>query len=168
MKTNKSDSIQTVRVELLAPAPRTRPADAKELLRKMVEKQVAEIMSRREDFLLHPFFDQAKVSNEIKRLQTVPEQRKWAMYFARYGCLRCQARSVPHSQCGMCAACVSLTRGRLRGILDRCERDSRNLPEFSDRDEQARLALAPALKELNAAKHAGRTTRTDPRSPIVR
>jgi hypothetical protein len=150
----KIEAIQTVRVELMTPEPRREPIDAKEMLKKLVEKHVAEILARREELLMQPFFEQARVSNEIRRLQTVPEQKKWAIYFSRYGCLRCGARDVPHCTCGMCAKCSGLTRNRLGRIVKQCERAAPDPPELCDQDEVARQALPPALKALNPAKRS--------------
>jgi hypothetical protein len=168
-ETNKSEQIPIVAIELVAPAPRRRPIDASEMnermagarkvLKKMVEEQVAELMANRDDFIFRPFFDEAKISREIKRLQTVPEQKKWSLFHAQFGCLRCESRTKGHAGCGMCFHCSNLTYHRLQRILKRCEKADRQRPElFSDHDELAALALAPALKELNAGRRPKRRT----------
>ena len=137
--------IETVRVEILPPSDRDRrrdPADAAAALKKLVEKQVAEIMARCDDFLLRPFFDQNKISNELKRLQTVPEQRKWKLYFERFGCLLCDTRRTPHWACGMCQHCYRRTYSRLRTILRECERPSeKSQYDVLNQEKIARAAL---------------------------
>lgn len=142
----KQKKIQTVRVEILPPADReTRrnPADAAAALKKLVEKQVAEIMARRDAFLLRPFFDQKKISYEIKRLQTVPEQRKWTLYFKRFGCLLCGSRRTAHCGCGMCQRCYRKTFNRLRSVLRECERRPEDAQyDIRNEEEIARAALA--------------------------
>jgi hypothetical protein len=117
----KKNEIQTIRVEVVPPenpnAPRLGPDDAKKLLKDLVQKQVAEIMAQRDDFLFQPFFQQKKVSDEIRRLQTVPEQNKWNRYFDRWGCLRCRKRKAPHYSLGMCARCRGLIFQRLKSVI---------------------------------------------------
>jgi protein-arginine kinase activator protein McsA len=139
--------IPTVQVQLLPPSPHPPSIDAKEMLRKMVEQQVAAIMSRRDEFNMQPFFAKKKIADELKRYQTVPEQKKWRHYFDRYGCLRCETRDVNHASCGMCARCYAQVGSRLKTVYKQLERDSPDDPPADfDNDELARQALLPAPK----------------------
>jgi|SRR6185437_2112646 len=102
--------------QLLPPEPRTPESEAS-LLERLVHKRVAEIMGNREDLLLRPFFDIKRVSDEIRRIQTVPERLKWAVYFQRHGCLVCETKSAANARCGMCSTCYQRTGNRLRRIV---------------------------------------------------
>ena len=140
----KKTEIQTIRVEVIPPekpnAPRLGPEDAKKLLKRLVEQQVAEIMANRDEFLFQPFFQQRKVADEIRRLQTVPERNKWSRYYDRWGCLRCNTRKVPHSSIGMCRDCRSLIRKRLVSLIDNAEV---GVPQPEDLEAIALRALLP-------------------------
>jgi len=57
-------------------------------LHRLVQAQVAEIMATRDAFVFEPFFRSRQIAYELKRLQRVPEQQKFAISFERYGCLR--------------------------------------------------------------------------------
>jgi len=122
-----SKGIQTIRVEVMPPenpnAPHLGPVDAKKMLKELVERQVAEIMSQRDEFVFQPFFPNQKVSNEIRRLQTMPERNKWGRYYDCWGCLRCGTRKVPHTSLGMCQACYYTTLYRLRKVTKDPERN---------------------------------------------
>ena len=151
MSKTKHD-IPTVQVQLLPPSPHPPSIDAKEMLRKMVEQQVAEITSRRDEFNMQPFFAKKKVADELKRFQTVPEQQKWRGYFNRYGCLRCDTREVNHDSCGMCARCRAQTNNRLQVVLRSSERDSRDRAAFDDNERVARKALMPAIAAMKTRR----------------
>jgi hypothetical protein len=74
-------------------------------LHRAVQEKVAEIMADRDAFVFEPFFRSRKIAYELKRLQTIPEQQKWSVYFERRGCLICQTRERIHIGCGMCQNC---------------------------------------------------------------
>jgi len=74
-------------------------------LDRLVQKKVAEIMADRDAFAFEPFFRSRKIAYELKRLQTIPEQQKWSVYFERRGCLICQTQKHIHIGCGMCQNC---------------------------------------------------------------
>jgi hypothetical protein len=145
--------IPTVQVQLLPPSPHPPSVDAKEMLRKMVEQQVAEITSRRDEFNMQPFFAKKKIADELKRFQTVPEQQKWSRYFRKYGCLRCDTHEAVHASCGMCAPCRSQTDSRLRVVLRSPDRDDEIVrSDFQDNETVARKALMPAMVVLKPRK----------------
>lgn len=167
----KNKETQIVRVEVV-PAedqddPRIGPADAKEMLKKLVERQVAEIMTQRDEFLFQPFFHAKKVSDQIRRLQTMPEQQKWSRYFERYGCLICSTREATHSSTGMCVNCHSRTASRLKTVIDDPDGTKSTRPGgqrsdfYQPEDVEAiarRALLLPAPKVLPATTPNGDAT----------
>jgi hypothetical protein len=53
--------------------------------RLAVEQKVSQAMSNHDSALLEPWFQSQEIENEIKRRQTVTEQRKWTYYFEDWG-----------------------------------------------------------------------------------
>jgi len=163
----KRDAIQTVRVEVLRSTEQRRrsPADAAELIKKLVEKQVAEILANRDEFLFRPFFDSKKISDEIVRLQTVPAHGAWARVFQKHGCILCGRKDVVHAGCGCCARHISLIRRWKKEAVRELEREKdegRGRTDYfeSDDTEIARQAFVEPMKALppaNSRKRAGRS-----------
>jgi hypothetical protein len=71
----------------------------------LVQEKVAEIMAERDAMVFEPFFRSRQIAYELKRLQTVPEQRKWSVSFERYGCMVCETKDRIHAGNGMCHQC---------------------------------------------------------------
>jgi hypothetical protein len=67
---------------------------------------------------LGSFFGDRERANLIRRSQTVSEQKRWSLYFDRWGCLACQRRNVPHASNGMCEECRARTYWRLKGVRE--------------------------------------------------
>lgn len=86
-------------------------------LNRIVQQKVAEILAERDAAVFEPFFRSRQIAYELKRLQTVPEQRKWKVYFERYGCLICETRKDIHVANGMCNRCYSRTFQTLKQII---------------------------------------------------
>jgi hypothetical protein len=86
-------------------------------LKRMVEQKVAETMAERDALVFEPFFRSRQVAYELKRLQSVPEQRKWSVSFERYGCMICETRKRIHLSNGMCTQCHSRWFRRLTQII---------------------------------------------------
>jgi hypothetical protein len=105
-------------VELL-PSPDSilRSGIDEKTLTRLVNTKVAEIMAQRDAIVFEPFFSSRQVAYELKRLQTVPEQEKWGVYFDRYGCMLCETRERIHAGNGMCNQCRSRTFVRLTQII---------------------------------------------------
>lgn len=141
-----SEGIQRVRIEVLRPPDERKqrtPADAVELIKKMVEKQVAEILANRNEFMLRPFFDAKKVSDEISRLQTASAGRAWSRVFQKFGCIVCGRKNVAHIGCGCCQVHYSRIRNRKEAAIRELERETEGADYFeSDDSEIARQALA--------------------------
>ena len=86
-------------------------------LRRLVQERVAEIMAERDAVVFEPFFRSRQVAYELKRLQSVPEQRKFSVAFERYGCIICETRKAIHAGNGMCANCRRRWFVRLTQII---------------------------------------------------
>jgi hypothetical protein len=108
MNVRKAKDIPTVRVEILPPEPKSpkkKAQDAADLIKRLVQEQVAEVLANRDDFLFRPFFDSKKVADELRRLQTVPEHLSWGRVFAMHGCIICGEGVRGHTGCGCCDIC---------------------------------------------------------------
>lgn len=86
-------------------------------LHRLVQEEVAKIMAKRDAFVFEPFFRSRQVAYELKRLQTVPEQKKFSVAFTRYGCLVCKTRERIHGGNGMCTNCYARTFRILTQII---------------------------------------------------
>ena len=135
-----------IRTELLPPAPHTRRADLEALERLIIEK-VHAILADREDMLLQPFFSSKKVADELRRHQSVPETRKWALYFDKWGCLICGETKTTHAGNAMCNACKCRTRQRLTAILVEEMREHVQPQFVSSLEAIAKKALLKALPQ---------------------
>jgi hypothetical protein len=140
---------EPLHVELI-PSPATlvreRTGLDKTELEQLVRQKVAEIMADRDALVFEPFFRSRQIAYELKRLQRVPEQQKFAISFERYGCMVCETRERIHGANGMCGLCHAkwfrrLTQIIAEGIKDQPARaargttgDQRLLPENGPRD----------------------------------
>ena len=88
-----------------------------DMLDALVQKRVAEILTARDDFVFEPFFRSRQVAYELKRLQTVPERKKWRIFFERHGCLSCHKQDQPHASSGLCNVCHGLVFRQLKQIV---------------------------------------------------
>ena len=85
---------------------------------------VVKQLSPKELHLLEPWFRSRQESLEIKRTQTVPEQRKWSVYYERWGCVSCTKNKTPHRALGFCLTCYLRVSQRIKEILKETERNS--------------------------------------------
>ena len=111
----KKPKAKPVAIEVI-PSPARIEID-KVTLDKLVQQKVAEILTARDEFIFEPFFRSRQVSYEIRRLQTVPEYKKWSVYYQRHGCVCCMESTRPYVGCGMCAKCYDRVATRLRVIV---------------------------------------------------
>jgi len=106
---------------LVLPSPaeiiRARSGIDKAELDRLVQEKVAEIMADRDAFVFEPFFRSRQIAYELKRLQRVPEQQKFAVSFERYGCMICETRERIHGGHGMCVTCNAKWFRRLTQIV---------------------------------------------------
>jgi hypothetical protein len=110
-----------------------------EMLDALVQKRVAEIVTARDDFVFEPFFRSRQVAYELKRLQTVPERKKWGIFFERHGCLSCHKQDQPHASKGFCRACHGRVFKQLKEIVTEL------MQERTGGDEDARRYLRPSF-----------------------
>lgn len=99
---NRSTAIELLRPESSALAS---PERDFEKLDRLVQQRVAEILTSKDAFIWEPWFRTRQVANEIRRLQTVGQQRKWPRSYERRGCLVCSTKERPHASNGMCHSC---------------------------------------------------------------
>ena len=72
---------------------------------RLVDIRVAEVLASRDE--LQPYFQNRRVAQELKKLQSVPEQRSWSLVYETYGCSHCDTKERPHAGCGMCKPCYN-------------------------------------------------------------
>jgi len=106
-------------VEVLRPGEmeRRRGPTNMETLDALVQRRVAEVFAERDEFVFEPFFRARQVAYEIRRLQTVPERKKWRIFFERHGCLACHKQNQPHASNGFCRACHAHVFQQLKEII---------------------------------------------------
>jgi hypothetical protein len=112
-----SESVSAV--EVLRPVDIEQPGRPTnmEILDALVQQRVAETLAERDEFRFEPFFRTRQVAYEIRRLQTVPERKKWAVYFELHGCVACQKRDRPHASNGFCNCCHARVFTQLTKIV---------------------------------------------------
>ena len=152
---NPNDEVKAV-VEIAAAheGPRKDPA---QMMRELVEREVAEILHKRDAFIFEPFFRTKKVADEIRRLQTIPEWKRWGRRFIKYGCLDCKTRDANHVGCVLCEKCYRRTKAQLLAG-DREDRSSYQQEQvFIDQEDIARHALVGDVEAFAAlpAPHVG-------------
>jgi hypothetical protein len=100
---------------ILSPAMQAQTLVDRTAIQLEVAKQVAEIRARDDSAIFEPFFRSRQVAYELRRLQSIPEQRVHSVRFERHGCMVCKATDRIHAGLGMCGRCY----GRERALLDR-------------------------------------------------
>ena len=81
---------------------------------RLVDLRVAEILAGRDRF--QPYFQSRRLYQELRKLQSVPERRAWAVHYERHGCTHCDTKERPHGSCGMCRRCYPKIDGQKRAI----------------------------------------------------
>jgi len=113
--------------ELLPPEPSSAiafpQAEASAMLDYLVEQKVAKILAARDSFLLEPDLREKIVAQQIRRLQTIPEQKKWPRYYARFGCRKCERKSRPHGSSGYCRPCLAKITNRLKQVVAELDKE---------------------------------------------
>lgn len=113
------------------------------LFETLIERKLAQMATKAANSVLEPFFQSKAVSDEIRRGQTLAEQAKWKLCYAKWGCLICETRSVPHVACGMCRACYARTQSRIKQVVQQAEAAFRKRAPMliHDLTEDAKAAL---------------------------
>jgi hypothetical protein len=78
----------------------------------LIQKRVAEATAS-QGAILEPWFQSKAVGAEIRRHQPVYQQRKWSLYFEKFGCVICRSKKTPHQSRGMCHPCSRRLVARL-------------------------------------------------------
>lgn len=138
-------------IKVVALLPAQKQTDA-EILDRLVRERVDEILASRTDLLMRPFFDSKRVSDELRRLQTMPERRKWGRYFDRHGCMICETKQHSHRGLGMCSNCYVRIFLRLMAILAEDERTQERQRIGQSLDSIARESLRYAIDTLPSGK----------------
>jgi hypothetical protein len=148
----KSKSL-AVRAEVLQPAHPAVVPDVRAMLDKLVEEKVAELMSKGSDALFQPYFQSNRVAAEIRKNQTVSEQRKWGRYFKKWGCDVCGTKKRHHRALARCEHCYNRTKMRLEEIMAQAASEKGSTQVFVDElGDMAREALRPASPPLPPEK----------------
>jgi len=95
------------------------------ILKNLVQQQVAEALAHREAAVFEPFFRSRQVAYELRRLQSVPEQKKWRVYYERHGCQQCKCADLIHAGNGYCPRCYSHMCRILKGIIQELSEDAK-------------------------------------------
>jgi len=138
-----------VRAEIV-PTELTPRMDPMELVRQLVEREVQRLTADREAFVFEPFFRSKRVTDEMRRLQSMPELRKWTYYYKEFGCVaRCGDDSRIHYALGFCELCYKETYTRLRSVIRKYKtKDDGFDRDFHDSERSAKLALGSELNAL--------------------
>jgi hypothetical protein len=114
---------RSVQIEVLAPSRPSNEAkatfakldEAKAMLAKLVEQKVNEALSTKSgDSIFEPFFQPKSVADRMKQEMSVSQQKKFAAYNEKWGCMRCETKKAGHTSLGMCNRCYHLVLGRLK------------------------------------------------------
>jgi len=119
---------------------------------QMVEQKVQKALGHQQSAVFQPFFQSKTVANEIRRRQTVTEQRKWTLYFEEWGCMVCETKKKGHHSLGMCSTCFNRISTRLISIIRANTLAPQDQPTFMDTVRLAREALAPSIEVLQEEK----------------
>lgn len=103
---------------ILSPAMQAQTQVDLGTIQQLVAKQVAEIRVREDSAIFEPFFRSRQVAYELRRLQSIPEQRVHAIRYERYGCMICKTTERIHAGLGMCGRCYGRERALRTRILN--------------------------------------------------
>ena len=115
------------KAELLRPEPSSAiafpQAGASAMLDHLIEQKVAKILAARDSFLLESDLREKLVAQQIRRLQTIPQQKKWPRYYDRFGCRECHRKTRPHGSSGYCHPCLVKITNRLKQVVAELEKE---------------------------------------------
>lgn len=93
-------------------------------IEQLVQQKVAEALGQKAGLPWEPYFRTRQETIALRRLQTVPERKKWSVYFDRHGCLYCHKSNQPFAGCGLCVTCYHKVSRQLRAILKELQEDA--------------------------------------------
>jgi hypothetical protein len=74
------------------------------------------------DLTLEPFFRGREEAKLIQLLQSVPERRKYSVFFERHGCFKCGRRDLPYASHALCSKCYAWAHREFENIKKEIER----------------------------------------------
>ena len=148
-----------VRAELLPPQRATAIQNAEAMLNELIQRKVDAALANQDAMIFEPFMRDQAVSNQIKRLQDVHWQNKFAYRFEDHGCMICKTKSVPHASLSMCLSCLRREKSRIiASVKRRADEHARKHDDAQclDLQEVAREALLPAVAALKPRSRRAR------------
>jgi hypothetical protein len=137
---------KSAQIEVLAPVRRP-SEEAQAMLAKLVEQKVSEALSGKSgDSIFEPFFQPAAIEQQMRKQMTVPQREKFAAYYEKWGCLRCDTKKKIHSGLGMCGTCHALIRDRLKVCIQELDAERPLSIPTLDRTDMAQQAILAILK----------------------
>ena len=117
------------------------------MLAKLVEQKVNEALSGISgDSIFEPFFQPKSVADRMKCEMNVSQQQKFAAYYEKWGCLRCDTKKTGHNSLGMCLRCHHLIGDRLRACIRELDAERPMVIPTLDRTDLAQQAILDVLK----------------------
>lgn len=144
---SKKNNQAIVQAEVLRPV-QSAPIDARKMIEEMVKQKVAEVMVRQDDLVFQPFFLAKKVSDQIKRLQSVSEQRAWSSVFEKHGCIACGRVDVAYCSCGCCEKCYRKISVWKKAAIREADAERPVFDKPKDLVVMAQEALTPSIEAL--------------------
>jgi hypothetical protein len=132
--------------------PRDLELEFKRMVAQFIEEQVQQAMSHKTDAAFQPFFQTREIAREIKRRQTITEQKKFVYAYEDWGCLVCGTKEQLHRSLWMCGDCYTRSHPRLLiSIRKRAPSVDIPQPTFMDSVRMAQASLL-VTAELAVAK----------------
>ena len=120
-KVQRTEIVPALEAALVPPRSRQ---DVEAMIARIVRERVDEIMVKVEAGQVQPDFLPKDEAVELRRRQNMFEQRKWILYFEKFGCRMCHRKKMSHAGTGHCEACYVLIHSRLKEIKLEYEREN--------------------------------------------
>jgi hypothetical protein len=103
LKTEKLTPVEVI----LSPAMQAQTVADVGTIQTLVAREVAEILAKSDSAVFEPYFRTRHVAYELRRLQSIPQQRVHSVRYKRFGCMICYGTERPHGGLGMCDRCYA-------------------------------------------------------------
>ena len=97
-------------------APAEPSANLKAVIENLVRKRVDEILAASGLAELEADLRPREIALAARQAQGVFERVKWRLYFEKWGCRKCEKKTVNHASTGHCSSCEQRLRIRMRRI----------------------------------------------------
>src|SRR5690242_9121970 len=125
MPRKKKPVVEVERLPAAALVPRPTAADLQAAIDRLVRQRVDEILAERNPDQMAPAFQPREVAYELRRRQTVFQQREGRLYFEKWGCMICQRKKyVGHASGGICSGCYNRETMRRAALRREYERNN--------------------------------------------